>query len=178
MTETASLARPYVRAVFEVASADDELAAWSERLALLEAVARDPRIAGLDGHPRVDRDELARLVIDVCGERLNAKGRNLVRLLARNRRLSALAEIVAQYEALRAAAQNRVEAVLETAGAIDDARRERIAEALKDRLGCEVRLDCRINPEILGGAVIRAGDRVYDDSIRSRLQKMAAALGA
>lgn len=178
MAETASLARPYVRAIFDIARRDDDLAGWSDQLALLGMVADDPGFRLLDGNPRIDRTELAGFVIDVLGDRLSEKAKNLVRLLAENRRLSACGDIARQYELKRAEAENTVEAALESATALDQTQQRRIAEALEKRFGRSVRLDCTINPELLGGAVIRTGDFVYDGSVRAQLQKMTAALKA
>jgi F-type H+-transporting ATPase subunit delta len=178
MSENASLARPYVRAVFEIARADDDLAAWSDQLALLAAVAGDPQVRALDGHPRMSRDALADLVLGVCGDALVGKARSLVKLLAHNRRLSLSGEIASQYEVLRAQAENVVEAELESAIELDDAQRKSITDALQARLGRSVKLTCSTNTDLLGGAVIRTGDWVFDGSVRAQLQKMAAALNA
>jgi len=178
MAEIASLARPYVRAVFDLAKADDDLAAWSDQLQAISVVVEDPQIAGLDGHPRVSAEQVADLVIGVLGDALNAKAQNLVRLLASNRRLGAAAEIKSQYDVLRAEAENQIEAELETAVDVDSAQQQKIADALKAKMGREVKLSCSTNPDLLGGAVIRTGDWVYDGSVRAQLQKMAASLSA
>ncbi len=99
MAEIASLAQPYVRAIFDIARADASLAEWSDRLALLKVVTTDPQVAALDGHPKVSSEQLAELVIGVCGDGLSEKGQNLVRLLVANKRLSVIAEIALQYAA-------------------------------------------------------------------------------
>jgi F-type H+-transporting ATPase subunit delta len=178
MSEYASLARPYVRAVFDVARTEGDLAAWSDQLALLAAVTGDPRLKELDGHPRIGRDRFGELIIDICGDALSPKARNLVRLLAHNRRLAACGEISSQYERLRAEAENTIEAEIESASEIDDERKARIAQALQAKLGRAVSLTCTTNPELIGGAVIRTGDWVYDGSVREQLEKMAAAMNA
>ncbi len=178
MAEIASLAQPYVRAIFDIARADANLAEWSDRLALLKMVTTDPQVAALDGHPKVGSEQLAGLVIGVCGDGLSNKGQNLVRLLVANKRLSVVAEIAVQYEKLRADAENQIEAELETATEIDDPQKRKISEALQAKLGRTVNLKCKVNADLLGGAVVRTGDWVYDGSIKAQLQKMAAALSA
>ena len=178
MAELASLARPYVRAVFDLAKAGSDFAGWTNQLAAINAVVGDDQFAELDGHPRVSSEQLANLVIDVCGDSLNEKGQNLVRLLSSNGRLGVVAEIASQYEVLRANAENQIEAELETATEINAAQRDNIAAALKTKLGRDVKLNCVTNPELMGGAVIRTEDWVYDGSVRAQLQKMAAALSA
>ncbi|MFT5111457.1 MAG: F-type H+-transporting ATPase subunit delta [Parasphingorhabdus sp.] len=176
MAEIASLARPYVKAVFDIAQAESDLAGWSDQLEFLSVVAADPQIATLDGNPRMSSEALGDLVIDVCGDRLSDKGKNLVRLLASNRRLSVVGEIAEQYELLRAEAENQIDAEVVTATSITDEQRASIAAALEKRLGRTVKLETSVNEDILGGAVIRAGDWVFDGSIRAQLQKMASAV--
>jgi F-type H+-transporting ATPase subunit delta len=178
MSEHASLARPYVRAVFDIAKAAGDLSGWSEQLGVIAAIAGDPQIRALDGHPRIGRDQLADLVIGVAGDRLTEQGRSLVKLLAHNRRLVVAGEISDQFEVLKAEAENSIEAELESATDLDDSQRESIAKALESRLGRSVKLNCKTNPELLGGAVIRTGDWVYDGSVLAQLKKMTAALNA
>ncbi|KAA3631485.1 MAG: F0F1 ATP synthase subunit delta [Proteobacteria bacterium] len=178
MAETASLARPYVRAIFDIAQPQGELAAWSDQLALIKAVTEDPQVKALEGHPRVSADQLAGLVIGVCGDGIGSQAANLVRLLASNRRLSVCGEIAAQYERRRAEAENTVEAELESATELDETQKRQIAAALEKKLRRSVKLDCTTNPDLLGGAVIRTGDWVYDGSVRAQLANMAAALKA
>ena len=178
MSEYASLARPYVRAIFEIARKSGDLAGWSDQLALLAVVTADPQIRKLDGDPRLGRDGLGELVIDVCGERLTEAGRNLVKLLAHNRRLAVCGDIAEQYEVLRAEAENTIEAEIASAVELDDATRRNIADALQAKLGRTVKLNCTLDPDLIGGAVIRTGDWVYDGSVRAQLEKMAAAMNA
>ena len=98
--------------------------------------------------------------------------------MAQNRRLLALPAIAEQYEILRAEAERTIKAELETALPISDGEQHRIATALKSRLGREVELVVTTNRELVGGAVIRAGDLVIDGSIRARLERLAAAVSA
>jgi len=99
-----------------------------------------------------------------------------VRLLAQNRRLHALPAIAEQYEHLRAEAEQTVQAELESALPVSDTQQQRIAEALSQRMGRRVELTVKTNEELLGGAVVRAGDLVIDGSIRARLEKLATAI--
>ena len=99
-----------------------------------------------------------------------------MRLLAQNRRLHALTVIAEQYERLRAEAEQTVQAELESALPVSDTQQQRIAEALSKRMGRRVELTVKTNEELLGGAVVRAGDLVIDGSIRARLEKLATAI--
>jgi F-type H+-transporting ATPase subunit delta len=178
VAEISSIARPYAQAIFELARTDGEYTHWSDALAVMAMVAADSNMSALFGNPRVSRDDSGRALADVCGDRIDDRGRNLVRLLAQNRRLQVLPAISEQYERLRAEAERTVRAELESALPVAEGEQQRIADALKARLGREVELVCRINEDLIGGAVIRAGDLVIDGSARARLDKLAAAISA
>ena len=176
MAELSNIARPYARAVFELAKAGADYSVWSEQLDMLAAVAADPNVGDLFNNPKVSRSELALVFIDVCGDRLGESVKNLVRILAQNRRLHALPAIAEQYEHLRGEAEQTVQAELESALPVSDTQQQRIVEALSQRMGRRVELTVKTNEELLGGAVVRAGDLVIDGSIRARLEKLATAI--
>ena len=178
MAELSSIARPYAQAVFELAKDSGQYGPWSEVLKFLAMVAADKDMVALFSNPRVSRQQAADIVIDLFGEAVGDEPKHLVRLLAQNRRLLALSAIAEQYEILRAEAERTIRAELETALSISDGEQHRIAEALKTRLGREVELVVTTNRELVGGAVIRAGDLVIDGSIRARLERLAAAVSA
>ena len=165
MAELSNISRPYARAVFELAKAGADYSAWSEQLDMLAVVAADPNVGDLFNNPRVSRRELALVFTDVCGDRLDENVKNLVRLLAQNRRLHALPAIAEQYEHLRAEAEQTVQAELESALPVSDTQQQRIVEALSQRMGRRVELTVKTNEELLGGAVVRAGDLVIDLSL-------------
>ncbi len=176
MAEISAVARPYANAVFELAKESGEYKSWSDALALAGAVAADPAIEDLIQNPQVDRERLAQLLLDICGDQVPAEVANLIRLLARNDRLYALPSIFAQFEALRADAEGTIDAVMIAAQAVDTAQQERIAAALSKRLGRKVNLTVQEDANLIGGAVIRAGDLVIDGSAKTRLNKLARTL--
>ena len=178
MAELASIARPYAQAVFERAKDSGHYGPWSEALEFLAKVAADKDMAALFSNPRVSRQQAADIVIELLGEAVGDEPKNLVRLLAQNRRLQALSAISEQYEILRAEAERTIRAELESALPISDEEQHRIAGALKTRLGRAVELVVTTTRELVGGAVIRAGDLVIDGSIRARLERLAAAVSA
>jgi F-type H+-transporting ATPase subunit delta len=108
----------------------------------------------------------------------SSHGENLLRLLAENGRLAALEDIAAQYDALKARAENRVEVQLTTAASIDAEVAAVISKALEQKLGRQVDLELLVDEQLLGGAVIRAEDMVIDGSVKNRLEQLAATLSA
>lgn len=176
MAEKMTVARPYARAVFEIARDDDALAGWSAFLQRASIAAADERVQALLGNPAVSREALAELFMELSGQSAGEHGANFLKLLADNGRMTWLPEIAAEYESLRAEAENIVDVQLTSAVELDKAQRENFAASLRTRLGRDVRLHCDTDPQLLGGAIIRAGDLVIDGSLFGRLERLAGAV--
>jgi F-type H+-transporting ATPase subunit delta len=176
MADRATVARPYARAAFAHAHASFELPAWSKLLGAAAATAADARVARLIGNPHVTGEQLVALLTEVAGEAGGNEGRNFLRTLAENRRLALLPEIAAQFEVLRAEIENVVDVEVIAAQAIAAPQQKRLAEALKRRLGRDVRMHTRIDETLIGGAIVRAGDLVIDGSLKGRLARLGSAL--
>ena len=106
----------------------------------------------------------------------NEHGTNFFRLLLENGRVVVLPEIADQFEALKARVENTVEAVVTSASPLSDSLQAEITKSLKERFGRDVRVATEIDENLIGGAVIRAGDVVIDGSLRARLEGLANAL--
>lgn len=176
MAEFSTLARPYAKAAFECAVANGDLESWSEALAWLAQLVEDAQLSALLRSPAVGRAQRAELLMELGGDRLPALVRNFVQVLASNDRLLLLPVIFAQFQALKADHQRLVEVEVTSAAALDEGQQQRLAAALVRRLGREVRIQVSIDPGLIGGAIIRAGDTVIDGSLRGRLNKLAGAL--
>ena len=176
MAELSTVARPYAEAVFRLARDSDELTAWSGRLKFAAQVVADPQMRVLIADPNVSAGRVSDLLISLLGASLGDTGANLIRLLAKNRRLPLLAEIEAQFEALKAHAEGKLEAHIISALDMSDAQVSELAGALKTKYGREVEVSVSVDPALIGGVVVAIGDRVMDGSVRGRLQKMAFSL--
>jgi len=99
-----------------------------------------------------------------------------VRIVVDNRRLLVLPEIAELFEARKAEAEKSVNVVVDSAFELSAAQQDKIAASLKKRLAREIKLTCNVKKELLGGVVIRAGDKVIDGSALTRLAEMANAL--
>lgn len=176
MAEKTTIARPYARAVFDLARTDDALAHWGEQLRALTDIVHVPAVAALIETPEVTGEKRAGILIEIAGDALDARGRNLVRLLSEKHRLDCVPEIAVEYERLRSEAEAVVDVEMRSAVEVDAERQAAIAAGLKRRLGRDVRLHCVVDEDVVGGAVLKAGDTVIDDSIRGRLDKLAAAM--
>jgi len=184
MADFSTIARPYAKALFDLAAAERKLPAWSEALNVAAAVVRDPSAKRVLANPALDQSKSAEFVAGVVsgvqgGELFGTlSGRNLLKLLAENDRLTALPEIAAQFDARKAQAENKVKVKLISATAVDTALAEQVTKALTQRFGRAVELELEVDASLLGGAIIRAEDMVIDGSVRTRLQRLADTLVA
>jgi F-type H+-transporting ATPase subunit delta len=178
MTDSLTIARPYARAAFADAQAHTQLAAWSATLHAAAQVVQDPRVAPLLGNPRVTPAQLAQLVDGAAADALGEHGANFVRTLADNRRLAYLPQIAALFDELKDTAEGVADVTVTSAAALDEAQRSKLSAALEKRLKRKVRLHCELDPDLIGGAVLRAGDLVIDGSMRTRLNNIAYELTA
>ncbi len=178
MAESATLARPYAKAAFMAARDSAALPAWSTALEAASGLVADQRIADLIGSPKLGSDDVVSMFAGLGGEGIDAHWQNFIRLLDRNKRLDVLPDITAQYAGLRARFENELDVQVTSAVALDEAQRAKLAAALQTRFKRDVRLSTAIDPALLGGAVIRAGDLVIDGSISGRLQRMSAELSS
>ena len=177
MAETITAARPYARAAFECAQErEGGLKQWSQMLQTMAAVAADRDMSVLLANPQIDDDVKIGLMLEACGDGVTQEGHNLMKLLAENQRLPALPDILSLFEEFRAEAEKTVHAQLISAFAVTDEQKDKITHALQAKLDREVVLECSVDESLIGGAVIRAGDLVIDDSARSQLAKLGAAL--
>jgi len=178
MSEQMSLARPYAKAIFELARDAGEYKQWSDQLELLALIAQDSSMVELISNPEVAAQQLADLIIDVTGDQLDEQGRNLVNLLAHNDRIMAVADINQQFLVLRDEAEQVIEAQLITASEVNDAQKKKIETALSSRLGKQIKLEATVDESLIGGAVVRAGDWVVDGSVKAQLQDLVGAISS
>lgn len=178
MAESSTLARPYAKAAFDYALSHGDLAGWSTQLALLAAVAANPRMTAVIDSPSLPGATQAEMLIDVCGDSLSEPVRNFVRILSGNKRLPLLSDILVQFELYKADQEKSVDVEVASAYPLDASLVERLAAALQGKLQRDVSLNTVIDQSLLGGILVRAGDVVIDGSVRGRLAKLAKAMNS
>ena len=171
-----TVARPYARAAFSHAQDCDALDTFSDMLETAATLVEDPHLRVLLADPRLTRAHRAEMLEALGGDRFDAPMRRFLQTLAERDRLPALPDIRKQFEQLRAEAEQRLTAEVTSARVLDEAQRDRIRAALAKRTGKTVELVPIIDERLLGGAVVRAGDRVLDASLRRRLQQLAQSM--
>jgi len=172
----AASARRYAQAVFELALENRELEKWFDDLTLLSDSVSNQEFLDFLSQPRVTSEEKIRVVRDALGDSVGPLALNLMSLLATKNIAHILPGITDQYQELLDAQQGIERAEAVTAIPLDDDEQRRVTEMLSAMSGRDVRLTTRVDAEILGGMIIRTGDRVMDGSTRSRLQAMRRGL--
>ena len=176
MSEANTIARPYAQAAFDEAKRLGDLKGWSEMLLALAESLENEEVSAVVNSPRVAKSKIEELVIALCGNQLSEQQRNFIRILVEGHRLIVAPEILVMFEALRAEAERVAEISVASAFELSQAQQEKIAVALKAKLQREIRLTCEVDKNLLGGIVIRTGDKVIDGSARTRLGDMANAM--
>ena len=176
MAEKTTVARPYAQAVFALAQEQGDLKGWSNTMQLLAQITSDADMVLLLGNPEITTDQVVEVITSIGGEHFNEAGKNLVKVLAENGRLELLPEISMLFEIERANVEGTITAEVTSATELNDAQKQKIADALKSRLGRDISLECGIDESLLGGAIIRAGDVVIDGSVIGKLNKLTTQL--
>jgi F-type H+-transporting ATPase subunit delta len=183
MADNNTVARPYAQAIFDLALASGELAAWSDSLSTAGQLLADDGLVRYLGAPQLNDEQRLEFLTGLFKEAKSIqlsggdkKGANFLKLLLENRRVNVLPEISEHFEVLKAKTENSVDATITSASTLSKVQTDQIASALKARLGRDVKITTEIDETLIGGAVIRAGDVVIDGSLRARLEGLANAL--
>lgn len=176
----ASLAGRYASALYDLASEQGVLGAVEgDCRTLAAAIAESADLAAFLNDPQITRDAAAKTAAAVAGVLdLNAVTAKFLGVLATNRRLSHLGDMIRAFAAIAADARGEVTAHVTTAHPLDAEQLARLAERLAAREGHTVTLETRVDPAILGGLIVQIGSQMVDASIRTRLNTLAQAMTA
>ncbi|MDR0440777.1 MAG: F0F1 ATP synthase subunit delta [Candidatus Accumulibacter sp.] len=176
MTESVTIARPYAQAVFQLAREGRSLAEWSGRLARLAAIAGSPEMSAVIGNPRFSAGQLADLFMSLSDEPENRELASFVAQLAENGRFDVLAEVSAIFESLKRENEGVEEASIASAFPLDEPALAALQKTLEAHFGSRLQGRVEVDPSLIGGVRVKVGDRVFDASVRGKLDAMAAAL--
>ena len=176
MAEINTVARPYAVALFDLAHESASLPTWSRQLCLLASLAGYAEVNEAMSSPNLDQAAKVRLMADLAGLGQEQQVLNLLEALVANHRTPILPAIAAQFEALKDAAENAVEAFVTSAFALSAAQEQELATLLERRLNKKVRIVADVNAALIGGVQIRVADQVLDASIQGKLQALSKRL--
>jgi len=177
-TETSGVAGRYATALFDLAldrRAIDEVAGDLQRLQAMINESADLR--RLIRSPLFSRDQQsAAMAAVLTSAELSELVRNFVGVVAANRRLFALEGMIAAYRGLVARHRGEVTAEVTSATPLSDTQRAAVEQALKEAIGSNVSVVTDVDPDLIGGMVVRVGSRMVDSSLRTKLQRLQLAM--
>ncbi len=179
MADFETAARPYARAIFELASEEGKLEQWQDFLQGAATIAADEQMQALFELPSLLAADLAKLFISVAeaaGLESGGDNANLIALLAENDRLAALPAIAEIFASLKREADGKIEVRVRAAKELTAEQEQKIAEKMARRLGKQVSITTEIDASLIAGAIVTAGDLVIDGSASGRMDKLAVAL--
>lgn len=185
MADKNSIARPYAQAIFDLAKDSGALNEWAAALDVAGTLLAEEAVVKFLSTPKLTDAKRLEFLTGLMASADNSnsvlagndkRGTNFLKLLLENDRIEVLPEIASHFAALKAKTENTVDVIVTSAVALGSAEQQAIVIALKKRLGCEVNLTTVVDENLIGGAVIRAGDVVIDGSLRARLDSLTNAL--
>lgn len=168
----------YAQALFDLASDQDQVAAVEADLKSLKKAIADSRdLRVLLFSPAFGAADKAKGLAAIAAHAgFDATTRKFLGLLAANNRASALSAVIAAFETLAAKARGAVSAQVTTALPLTAAQAKGVAQALRTALGKDPEIETRVDPAILGGIKVQVGSRLFDASLRSKLDSLKFAL--
>ncbi len=176
MEERTTIARPYAEAAYAQARREEQVSAWADAVELLSVIVSDEAVALRLNDPRVSRAQLEELVMSVGGEAFSGTRGNFIKVLLENGRLGYAPEICSLFQALRTADENQLDVEIISAYPLDTASEGAIAMAITEKMGKEIKMNSQVDPSLIGGVIIRAGDQVIDASLRGRVNQLSNVL--
>ncbi|MCJ2186130.1 F0F1 ATP synthase subunit delta [Novosphingobium beihaiensis] len=174
----ASLQGRYASALFDLASENGTVSVVESDLEKTGAALKESAdFRDLIRNPQISRNAAAKAAEAVASVlELSPLTKNFMGVLAGNRRLSALPEIIRAFAAIAAAQRGEATAEVSTAHALSDEQLEQLRQKLEAREGRNVKIKASVDPELLGGLVVTIGSKRIDSSIRTRLNSLAQAM--
>lgn len=177
MSEKSTIARPYAKALFEVALTDNTLREWSESLAQLALIISQPSMIAFLKHPRFLTQDRLGLIYELMPE-ITSKMKQALVVIAQAKRLLFIPEIASLFETFKTEREHVIHVRVTSATEIHDkAFIAKMKKALEERFGTEVVLEFKVDPSVLGGAIIQAGDVLINGSLSGRVAQLRNALG-
>ena len=168
----------YALALFDLAKDNNQIAAVESDLKALKAMCADSAdLRTLLASPIFDSEAKGKGLAAIAERaKFHALTKKFLGFLAAQRRASALTSIITSFEALSAAYRGVVSAHVTTAVALTPAQSKGLQAALRQALGKDPEIETRVDPSILGGLKVRVGSRLFDASLRAKLDSLKFAL--
>ena len=177
-TGLGGIAERYATALYELAEADKQLDTVAADLSGIKTmIVESNDLRRLIRSPLIDRDQQSAAIAAVLAKAgVSDLTRRFVGVVTYNRRLFVLPQIVDGFLALLAARRGEITAEVTSANKLDARHIDALTESLRRVVGGKVTVDLKVDPNILGGLVVRVGSRMFDSSLRTKLQRMQLAM--
>ena len=173
------LARKYSRAIFELAQDEGKLVPYGEELAgVYKDLESVPGIWGYFSNPELQRSDKKALIKKIFEGELSEDDYHFLLLLVDKRRMSLFPAIVSQYEELSIEARHIVVADVTTARTLSKEQKDKLEDKLEVVTGKTVKVRLHEDPKIIGGVIVRIGDKRIDGSVTGKLSALAGELMA
>lgn len=178
MAELLTLARPYAKAAFSYASEQSATDQWSNVLQILSEMVQDEVFSAYLNRPELTPEQQVKDIVGTDAVLQDHSIANFLSLLSENDRLSLLPEIALEFEQLKAQNQNQTDVDIESAFELTAQQTQVLVDRLSKRFNTTINATVTVNPALIAGVVIRAGDQVIDDSAKAKLERMRTRLTA
>ena len=177
-TSVGGLAGRYASALLELAEANNELDRVADDLRGLKTVLDESEdLRRLIRNPVFTRDQQAGAMAAILAKAgVSDLSRRFVMVVAQNRRLFALPQIITAYLNVLAKRRGEVRADVTAAQELSEAQQGRLLESLRASVGSKVQVDVKVDPSLIGGMIVKVGSRMVDTSLRTKLQKLQLAM--
>jgi len=167
--------RRYALALISIARADQDFDVWSDTVeALADLTSQRSFVEALQADGMTD--ERFQAIVQRVLPGIGPKQMNFLRLLRQKSRLGLGSSIASFFRELLDEERGIVRAEVTSATPLDDDQRQRLLDKLSRDTGKQVALEARVDPSILGGIIVRIGDRMVDGSTRNRLRSLRTQL--
>ena len=176
MPRSSTDARRYAEAAFQVATEDRKIDEWNDALARAAAAYANAEVAEVLNNPTLPgkgrEDVLQRVLVQPVPRQVL----NLIGLIMQRRRIELLPLLASEFQRLVDRRNGVTTATVTSATALSDDERRAVEQRLVQMTGGPVRVTTAVDPAIIGGIVVRIGDRQFDGSVRGRLERLRSRL--
>jgi F-type H+-transporting ATPase subunit delta len=172
MARVETTIRRYAEAAFEVADRDDTIARWRKELDQAASIASDDRVARILANPALPLEARREMAGKIFGKVVSPPVLNLITLMIRRGRIHGLPRLAAEFRRLDNARQGITLATATSAAPLTKGEVEALTKRMEQFTGGRIELEVQVDPSLLGGVVVRLGDRLIDGSVRGRLERL------
>jgi F-type H+-transporting ATPase subunit delta len=174
----ASMAGRYAAALFELAKDQDQLVEVERDVVAFQGLLDESAdLRRLVRSPVISGEDQGKALAAVLGKAgISGLTANFIRLIARNRRLFAVGDMIKSFRALTSRERGEVSAEVASAHALTAEQLQLLSDTLRTQVGKNVQINTRVDPSLLGGLIVKIGSRMIDSSLRTKLDNLKVAM--